>query len=313
MRVPAIEIEGIAAGSMLRIKLRGSDSSGIVTTESEPGAVATGRERNWRFEELPSDLATSSSVWPVAPAPGSDFVSNRSKAPVKVPEYATEGTRNAQTGFAARHSAISFVAAALILLCLGVASVFAQQPSPTPLASPELAVPPIAPDFHPAQRPLPELSRVGVDLDRQKPLSLREALALALENNKDIEVARHNVKIAEFDLLGAHGAYDPKLSSSAYYERIKNPISSFLAGGANGATTSSDYTGTMRMEGQTPKFGGNYRLDFSSIRQTTNNQFVPLSPQYPTALTFNYTQPLFRGLRFDNNRRQIEIAKRTWP
>src|SRR6185503_12914280 len=51
-------------------------------------------------------------------------------------------------------------------------------------------------------------------------------------------------------------------------------------------------------------------LDFSSIRQTTDNQFVPLSPQYPTALTFNYTQPLMRGLRFDNNRRQIEIAKK---
>ena len=53
-----------------------------------------------------------------------------------------------------------------------------------------------------------------------------------------------------------------------------------------------------------------HRFDFSSIRQTTNNQFVPLSPQYPTALSFNYTQPLVRGLRFDNNRRQIEIAKK---
>ena len=61
-------------------------------------------------------------------------------------------------------------------------------------------MPAIAPEFHPAQKPLPELGRVGVDMDRQRPLSLREALALALENNKDIEVARHNVKIAEFDL-----------------------------------------------------------------------------------------------------------------
>src|SRR6185295_12928544 len=121
---------------------------------------------------------------------------------------------------------------------------------------------------------------------------------------------RHNVKIAEFDLLGARGAYDPKLSSSAYFERFENPISSFLSGGSDGATTSSDYTGTLRLEGQTPKFGGNYRLDFSSIRLTTNNLFVPLSPQYPTALTFNYTQPLMRGLRFDNNRRVIAIAKK---
>jgi outer membrane protein len=190
----------------------------------------------------------------------------------------------------------------------------AQEPSvPQPTTSPtgqELQVPPISPDFQPAQKPLPELGRVGVDMERQRPLSLREALALALENNKDIEVARDNVKIAEFDLKGARGAYDPRLTSTSYFERIESPISSFLSGGSNGSTTTSDYTGSVRLEGQTPKFGGNYRFDFSSIRQTTNNQFVPLSPQYPTSLSFSYTQPLVRGLRFDNNRRLIEIAKK---
>lgn len=179
--------------------------------------------------------------------------------------------------------------------------------SPTPA---ELQVPAIAPDFRPDQKPLPELSRIGIDVDRQKPLTLREALAMALDNNKDIEIARHNVKIAEFDLTASHGAYDPRFTSSAYYERIKSPISSFLTGGANGATTTSDYTGTARVEGLTPRYGGNYRLDFSSVRFTSNNQFTALSPQYPTALTLNYTQPLVRGLRFDNNRRQIEIAKK---
>jgi outer membrane protein len=190
-------------------------------------------------------------------------------------------------------------------------TVVAQEPTPTSSPSPqELQVPAIAPDFRPAQKPLPELGRVGVDMDRQKPLSLREALALALENNKDIEVARHNVKIAEFDLTAARGFYDPRLTSSTYYERVENPISSFLSGGSNGATTQTDYTGTARLEGLTPKLGGSYRLDFSSVRLTSNNQFTALSPQYPTALTFSYTQPLFRGLRFDNNRRQIEIAKK---
>ncbi len=79
-------------------------------------------------------------------------------------------------------------------------------------------------------------------MNRQRPLSLREALALALENNKDIEVARHNVKIAEFDLTAARGAYDPRFGSSSYYERIESPISSFLSGGSNGSTTQSDYT-----------------------------------------------------------------------
>ena len=198
-------------------------------------------------------------------------------------------------------------AALVFLLAICSFSAVAQSPSPSPQ---ELQVPAIAPDFHPTQKPLPELGRVGVDMDRQKPLSLREALAMALENNKDIEVARHNVKIAEFDLTAARGFYDPRLTSSTYYERVVSPISSFLSGGANGATTQTDYTGTARIEGLTPKLGGSYRLDFSSIRLTSNNQFTALSPQYPTALTFGYTQPLFRGLRFDNNRRQIEIAKK---
>ena len=109
----------------------------------------------------------------------------------------------------------------LMLATLGVQT-NAQEPAvptPTPQVERGLTVPPIAPDFHPEQKPLPELGRVGVDLDRQRPLALREALALALENNKDIELARDNVKIAEFDLLGSRGAYDPRFSSSSYFRK----------------------------------------------------------------------------------------------
>jgi outer membrane protein TolC len=160
------------------------------------------------------------------------------------------------------------------------------------------------------QKPLPEMSRVGVDTNQTHPLSLREALAMALENNKDIEVARANVRIAEFDYLGAQGLYDPRFTTQAFYERIESPISSFLAGGQNGSTIQSDYTGTARLEGQTPHLGGNYRLDFSSVKLNTNNQFVALNPQYPTSLTFSYTQPLWRGLRIDQTRRQIQIARK---
>jgi outer membrane protein TolC len=215
--------------------------------------------------------------------------------------------------FSVRCGGRAAVLAVTILFCFLTA--IAQTPSPSPLPelapSPqELQVPAVATDFHPAPKPLPELSRVGVDMDRQRPLSIREALALALANNKDIEVARQNVRISEFDLKSAQGIYDPRLNSAAYYERSKSPISSFLSGGSDGAVTQSDYTGTARLEGLTPAFGGNYHLDFSSVRLTSNNVFTALNPQYPTALTFTYTQPLLRGLRFDSTRRSIEIAKK---
>jgi outer membrane protein len=174
----------------------------------------------------------------------------------------------------------------------------------------QLPVPPVAPDFRAPQKPLPELNRVGIDMNRQRPLGLREALSMALDNNKDIEVARETVRMAEFDLLGAQGVYDPRLNFSSFYERAENPISSFLSGGQNGSTIQSDYAGTVRLEGQTPKGGGNYRIDFSSSRFTTNNEFVALNPQYPSALSFTYTQPLWRGLKIDQNRRLIQIARK---
>jgi outer membrane protein len=182
----------------------------------------------------------------------------------------------------------------------------------TPSTAPDqmLDVPQIAPNYKAGNPSLPELGRVGVDLSQQRPLALREAIEMALSNNKDIELARENVKIAEFDLTGARGAYDPRFSSLSYYERSTTASSSFLSGSASGAITQSDVTGTARLEGISPSFGGSYRVDFSAIRLTTNNTFVALNPQFPSALTFNYTQPLIRGLGFDQPRRQVEIAKK---
>jgi outer membrane protein TolC len=172
------------------------------------------------------------------------------------------------------------------------------------------AVPVVAPNFRARTGPFPELNRVGVDMAEQRPISIREAIGMALANNKDIEVARQNVRIAEFDLQGARGIYDPRFTSLSYYERVETPATSFLSGSSTGSVTQYDLTGTARFEGLAPRYGGNYRVDFSSIRLTTNNQFTALNPQYPTALTFNYTQPLWRGLRFDQFRRQIEVAKK---
>src|SRR5258708_40009598 len=57
-------------------------------------------------------------------------------------------------------------------------------------------------------------------------------------------------------------------------------------------------------------YGGAWGVDFCSVGQTSNSQFSVLNPQYPTAFTFSYTQPLARGLRFDLPRRQIEVAKK---
>jgi len=190
-----------------------------------------------------------------------------------------------------------------------VAQTPANSPSPVVSAQQTVKVPAIAVDYKgDTSSPLPSLTRVGVDTTDQQPLSLRDAIALALRNNKDIEVARDNVKIAEYDLITARGSYDPRLTAQNYFERIETPATSVLSGASRLET--DDITGTARFEGLSPKYGGSYHIDFSSVRLNSNSVFNVLNPSYPTALTFSYVQPLVRGLRFDLPRRQIEVAKK---
>src|SRR5687767_8359808 len=171
--------------------------------------------------------------------------------------------------------------------------------------------PPIAPNFEAPVRPLPSAERVGVDVSDQLPLTLNDAIRMALKDSNDIDQSRIDVQIAEYNLNAARGIYDPLLSSESFYERSTTPTSSTLGGaGASGAVTQVDETGAARLGGFSPFGGGSYQLDFSSTRLTTTNQNVRLNPQFPTAATLTYTQPLLRGLRFDINRRNIEIAKK---
>jgi outer membrane protein TolC len=170
--------------------------------------------------------------------------------------------------------------------------------------------PPVAPNFEATIRPLPSAERVGVDIANQTPITLNEAIALALKNNNDIDSSRIDVKVAEYNLTAARGVYDPVLSSESFYESRTTPTSSTISGGVNGFVTQQDATGTASLNGFSPFGGGSYRLDFTSTKLTTSNQNATLNPQFPSALVDTYIQPLWRGLRFDNNRRQIEIGKK---
>ncbi|HLM62399.1 MAG TPA: TolC family protein, partial [Pyrinomonadaceae bacterium] len=171
-------------------------------------------------------------------------------------------------------------------------------------------VPTIAPHFESNDKRMPELGRVGVDMMNQKPLSLREAITLALENNKDIEVTRQNVRISEFDLQTANGVYQPRFFAQSFYERSTTPTASFFGGGADGTITQSNFAGNVQLQGSEPRFGGTYQVQFNNSRINSTNLFNTLNPSYTSNLNFQYAQPIFRGRRFDQNRRQIEIAKR---
>jgi HAE1 family hydrophobic/amphiphilic exporter-1 len=171
--------------------------------------------------------------------------------------------------------------------------------------------PPVAPNYTAPARPLPDANRVGVDIANQLPMTLEEAITLALKNNNNIDISRNDVEVAEYNLRAARGVYDPLLSSENYYESATTPTASRIGGAVNGAVTQTRFFGSGGVNGFSPIGGGTYTADFSSSRTTTSNTNSFLNPQFPSAITLTYTQPLFRNFRFDNNRRNIEIAKKT--
>lgn len=187
-------------------------------------------------------------------------------------------------------------------------------PSPSPLATPPPTgvdePPPVAPNFEAPVRPLPSAERVGVDNANQLSLTLEEAIEMALKNNNNIDVSRNNVQIAEYNLRGVRGVYDPLITSQNYYESVTTPTASVIGGATGDSITQSRYFGSGGVSGYTPFAGGSYTADFNSSRLSTTSTNATLNPQFPANLTFTYTQPLFRNFRFDNNRRQIEIAKK---
>jgi HAE1 family hydrophobic/amphiphilic exporter-1 len=170
--------------------------------------------------------------------------------------------------------------------------------------------PPIAPDFQAPTRPLPSAERVGVDVANQLPLTLEQAIEMALQNNNNIDVSRNNVRIAEFNFRGAKGIYDPLLSGQSYYENATTPTATAIGGAVNGAVNQTRLFNTAGVSGFTPWGGGQYSAQLTTTRSRTSNTNSFLNPQYPTSLVFEYTQPLLRNFGFDNNRRQIEIAKK---
>jgi len=161
-----------------------------------------------------------------------------------------------------------------------------------------------------SEKPIQTPERVGVETADALPLSLNEAIKLALENSNDIRTSRIDVEKAEFNLTARRGAYDPQLFSETYFERSSTPVASFLGGNDSGSIEQKDFTSRIGMSGLAPKGGGSYRIDWSSTRISSNNFFNALNPATSSRVSLSYTQPLVRGRSTDDSRRQIEIAKK---
>lgn len=197
----------------------------------------------------------------------------------------------------------------LIAVVLSFSIALAQQtPAPVQALPPETMssrptstlVPPVRPFYLPP--------RTGIET--QMEISLDQALAMALANNKDIEASRIDQLESDYTLTAAQGVFDPQLNVTSYWEQQIVPVASSLGGSATGSLLNKTWQADPGISQQLPWYGGTFKTDLSSADAYSNNTFLSLNPQYETSLNFSYTQPLWRNLLYDGNRHQIDVARK---
>jgi len=174
--------------------------------------------------------------------------------------------------------------------------------------APALAQTPTAPVLPTTVAPIQQ-PRVGVPAAPLS-ISLADAIRMTLEQNNDVSIARLDVEIARQNVRGAQGVYDPRVTPNFAYERTVSANTSAIGGATEGRLERTEISGGAAVTGPVPWAGGRFTVDFGSSRLETSNQFARLNPEFPSALTASYVQPLFRGRAIDNNRRNILLARR---
>ncbi|MEO8372605.1 MAG: efflux RND transporter permease subunit, partial [Candidatus Solibacter sp.] len=141
------------------------------------------------------------------------------------------------------------------------------------------------------------------------PLRLPEVIERVLINDPDLNISRIQLEEAGYSIHGAQGVYDPVAGLKAFRTRAVTPVASLIGGTASGKLTNTEFNVSPNVTGLSPT-GGTYGLNFVNSRQSTDSAFNTLNPQFPTALQLALTQPLWRGLRFDENRHRIQVARK---
>ncbi len=160
---------------------------------------------------------------------------------------------------------------------------------------------------------LPPLPLSPIEIAEKDGTALRMTLTdltkLALQNNLDIAISDTNEELYEQRIRQAYGPYDPVLTWTPGVQSRRNPNTRR----DNAATGGDPYNQTkqlawnVRYEQSVPT-GGTFTAQLNSNRSDTNQAFALFNPQYGTSWVAQFTQPLLRNRRIDQNRGTIKLA-----
>lgn len=153
-------------------------------------------------------------------------------------------------------------------------------------------------------------SRAAASAGTPATLSLREAIALALERNRDLAVQRASVDVAAAAVLRAESAYDPVFRAESHYRWQQPPSTSIFSGAPPGEIAPS-HREILALASFSRLFasGATASVSTSVARDATTNVLTLVEPAYVTALGIDFRQPLLQNRTIDAARRGIRVAR----
>ncbi len=136
-----------------------------------------------------------------------------------------------------------------------------------------------------------------------QPLTLEEAIHLALKNNQRVIVSEFSPQISAANVLTEYGRFDPELSFSRSEGETETP-GTYLSPLSRPFTQTDDYALSL---GGTAPWGLSYSLEASA--QNNRASSTGLTDSYSSFAGLSITQPLLRDFGFSANLANLRIAK----
>jgi len=150
-----------------------------------------------------------------------------------------------------------------------------------------------------------------LDTEPTQATTLAECIALALQNNTDLQVQRLGPISASAQVRSARAIFDPVLFGDVLRDRLVTPSTSVLTGGGSAALFNQHFDLDAGVR-KTLVSGGQVSLSWQNQRLLTNPSILAtLVPQYTTTLGLSLNQPLLRDFGWRHALLLVDVAQNT--
>lgn len=141
------------------------------------------------------------------------------------------------------------------------------------------------------------------------PLSIDEAVKMALENNLGIQIEKLNPQIQVLGISRANGAFAPALFTGFSRRSATAPPTDFVTAAGTHVSTNANVGSNGGVQQNLRWGGGAYTLSFDGSRATSNATTAFFNPSLGGNLNAAYTQPLLRNFKIDSLRQQLLLSQ----